>query len=478
MHLVPPAENTMPSAPRLLRLALRPFGALFSAAGRLATARIQVLPTLALLGAANLIFFAGALVMYCDIPPAAFLKKAFWGTKVWWEQLTTAPEQPPNTDVSTGSKLVVYNPEKVSPGYTLYTTEGLQRALLIDMNGTVVHQWTAPRKGEHWFRAYLFPTGELLAVPHANPNPGAYGGALVKLDRDSKLIWKYAGFAHHDLDVDEEGTIYVLTQQLESKLPAGFEEELSGGQPYRLDYLTLLAPDGRETAKISLLEAFRDSPYAFLLGRESSPDGRTALEDGDVLHANAVKVLKRNLAASFPQFKVGQVLVSLRNMDVIAVIDPKMRVVVWATRGPWAKQHDPEFLPDGRLLIYDNAGSSRKLFGTPELKPDLLLPPGETGRSRIVEFDPRTLGVTWSYDGDGKSPFFNSIRGMKQHLPNGNVLISNPAGVCMLEVTREKETVWEFHPADCGPMMNPLTGVRRYSADELPFLKETGRDAP
>ena len=66
---------------------------------------------------------------------------------------------------------------------------------------------------------------------------------LLKLDKNSKILWKYGGeyIAHHDLDLDGEGNIYLLThKELESHLRL----ELTG--PMLEDYITVLSPEGRE----------------------------------------------------------------------------------------------------------------------------------------------------------------------------------------------------------------------------------------
>src|SRR5262249_4816693 len=160
------------------------------------------------------------------------------------------------------------------------------------------------------------------------------GYGLVKLDRDSRVVWAYAANAHHGVDVGPDGTIYALTHEIVREMPKGLEFFPT---PALVDSLVLLSPQGKELKRIGLLEAFRDSPYAALLPlRPPSQDS-----EWDVLHANAVEVLRPELAAHFPAFKAGQVLVSLRELDALAVVDPDRGAVVWAARGPWRGQHDP-----------------------------------------------------------------------------------------------------------------------------------------
>src|SRR5262249_12310225 len=160
----------------------------------------------------------------------------FTGGQAWHERGQPAelnPFTPPDLDDREG--VTVDKPGQTYDGFTLVTATQGARATLLDMRGQVIHQWELPFRRAwprpphvqdpvpdaqiHWFRCHLFPNGDLLAVYQAeNDTPCGYG--LVKLDKDSKLLWKYEGRVHHDLDVDEQGTIYTLTQQLKRKAPA------------------------------------------------------------------------------------------------------------------------------------------------------------------------------------------------------------------------------------------------------------------
>ena len=90
----------------------------------------------------------------------------------------------------------------------------------------------------------------------------------------------------------------------------------------------------------------------------------------------------------------------MRNLDAIAVVDPELRAVVWAARGPWQALHDAQVLDNGNVLLFDNQG----------------LPKG----SRVLEYDPRTQAFPWSWSGDlGNSVTAPSAR---QCVPVGSEL--------------------------------------------------------
>jgi hypothetical protein len=329
------------------------------------------------------------------------------------------------------------------------------------MRGDVVHEWTAsfnhiwPNPTHvrtpvddaktYFFSAHLFANGDLLAVFHGG-NDTPYGYGLVKLDKDSKVLWKYSANVHHQVDVDEKGTIYALKQEFLHRAPDGLEYIST---PVLVDTVVTLSPDGQELTTIPILEAFRDSAHATLLAlldRTPRPGGPPFLNQSkaanrywDISHANSVKVLTPALAPRFPMFKAGQVLLSLRELDIIAVLDPQSRSIVWATCGPWRKQHDAQFLDNGRLLIFDNSGS--RMTGT-----------------RVLEYDPRTQVFPWVY----ASTINTHEKGMGQRLPNGNTLVCNSGGE-LFEVTPAKELVWQ-----CSSHGH---SARRYAAESLSFLK-------
>lgn len=439
----------------------------------------KVLACLSILGFGSLCYLFGAAVVFLRLPSYDFLYKAFTGAEAWHQRgkPVVSPFTPPERDQPDG--ISVDQPTKTYDGFTLVTTAKGSRATLLDMRGQAVHQWELPFSrawphpphiqnpvGDeliHWFRCHLFPNGDLLAVYQAEADtPFGYG--LVKLDKDSKLLWKYAGRVHHDLDVDEKGTIYTLTEELKRQAPAGLEYLRT---PYVADSLVVLSADGREVAKVSIEEAFRDSAYSVLLAASiaeqeapGDPGGSRSPVDealkpgskGDLFHTNSVKVLSQALAAKFPLFQAGQVLISLRSLHTLAVLDVRRRCVVWAARGMWRLQHDAEFLDNGHLLLFDNYGSTKGC--------------------RVIEYDPVTQAIPWIYSDGGAEPLQAVYRGMKQRLPNGNTLIVDPEMGRLLEVTLAKEVVWESY----GP--RPITGARRYAADELTFLKGEARVRP
>src|SRR3546814_13193077 len=60
----------------------------------------------------------------------------------------------------------------------------------------------------YWRKARLLPDGGLLAIfVVTGDTPWGYG--MVKLDKDSNVIWSYLGQTHHDFDMGADGRIYA-----------------------------------------------------------------------------------------------------------------------------------------------------------------------------------------------------------------------------------------------------------------------------
>ena len=125
--------------------------------------------------------------------------------------------------------------------------------------------------------------------------------------------------------------------------------------------------------------------------------------------------------------------------------------LVWAAKGYWYAQHDPQILPDGNILMFDNRGN----FNMPG------------GASRALQFDPRTMAITWQYAGTESSPLESAIRSYATRLPNGNTLITESNGGRILEVTPGGEIVWEFvNPVRGGPDGKIPIICKAYRPDE------------
>jgi hypothetical protein len=301
-------------------------------------------------------------------------------------------------------------------GLNFYTSGHAPEAILMDMNGRVLHRWRRSfdelwpgrqvekrSNSEFWRRAYLYENGDVLAIFE--------GMGLVKVDRNSKTIWKNELGAHHDLEIAENGDIYVLERR------AHIVPRISESEPVLEDYLTILAADGSIKRSISLLEAFERSEFRSIMDRAKR-------KTGDIFHTNSVDMLDGSIEAKYPIFAKGRLLTSMNSLQTLAVVDLAEEKVVWARRVRYAGLHDPRILPNGNLLLFEN----RK----------------ELRASRVVELLPMGTGAIWDYSSSSEDPFYSRSCGIAQRLDNGNTLITESDNGRAIEVTADGQVVWEF----------------------------------
>jgi hypothetical protein len=391
---------------------------------------------------AFLAFVAGAFVMLLEVFPADPLRHGYaagqaliakqrmsrdkYVTDLWREART------PDKGVTTRTAAAL-------EGYTLYTSGDSARARLIALDGTLVHEWhrpygtvwqpggpvKKPQRDELVFmeKARVLPDGGLLAIYEAaGDTPWGYG--MVKLDRAANVLWTYLEQTHHDFDVAPDGRILVLTHAFTSEKIEGLGKL---ARPRLDDFAVVLSPDGKEEHKVSLTKALAHSPYRTFL--HAMPVFSTA----DPLHTNTIEYVTPARARMFPHARAGDLVLSFRDLGLIAVLDLEREEIVWASRGPWVGQHDPSVLDDGHLLVFDNLGG---------------FDPGND--ARVLEVDARTLGIVWQYAGTRARPFSSPLRSSAQRLRNGNTLITESDGGRLFEVSRAGEVVWEF--------VNPIRG--------------------
>ena len=137
----------------------------------------------------------------------------------------------------------------------------------------------------------------------------------------------------------------------------------------------------------------------------------------------------------------GLVLMSLRTTSGIIAVNKSNDEIVWKFLYPnVAQQHCPVETEDGTILCFDN-GNIR---------------PKSIHHSRILEFDPITQDVVWTYTDPMPASFFSPYMGSAQRLWNGNTFICESAFGRLFEVTSEGEIVWEYVIPEFAEYPTPL----------------------
>lgn len=315
-----------------------------------------------------------------------------------------------------------HDPARAWQGYNLYNSGHAPEAWLIAMDGRVLHRWAAAYadafpgaladgagdRGTHtWRKVVMDADGSLYAIWDDR--------GLVKLDKDSRVLWAMPISAHDDLELLDGGRIAVLAHE------ARIDPRYSSHNPVIDDVVEIR--DGRNgdlLQRHSVLDAFSSATDPGLAAARTRAWG-------DLLRTNSLQVLDGAIAGEAPAFRRGLVLVSLQHPSAIALLDLATERFTWTRLGDFRSQHDAELGAGGALSLFDNAGGS-----------------GRTSRVRL--FDPSSLTPVWTFEGTRKQPLRSATLGAVQQLPNGNVLITESDAGRAFEVTRDtKETVWELY---------------------------------
>ncbi|HTF46736.1 MAG TPA: aryl-sulfate sulfotransferase [Pseudonocardia sp.] len=357
-----------------------------------------------------------------------------------------------------GTGLIGADLGRAFPGFTLFAplaSNGLVR--LVDMAGEPAHEWRLPyRPGRH----PRILAGGALAYNGVHPDGPALfpfwdkyrGGVMLQVAPDGEILHEYRDpMAHHDAHhLGDGGILYTALEPL-----SGAEaRSVAGGVPgsedrgtVHADVIKQVDPDGRPVWSWRAIEHLDPADYPLQphFPREHWP-----------------------LINSVYPLADGNVLASLRSVSSVVVIERSSGKVIWRL-GPdvLAQQHCAHELADGRFLIFDNG-----VFRSGESVP----------YSRVIEVQPDTREITWSYRDSPPEAFFTPFMGSAQRLPNGNTLITESAYGRIFEVTTDGRVCWEFvvpdFPGYAEPRMaaafpaasNAIFRSYRYAAEEIPWL--------
>lgn len=310
---------------------------------------------------------------------------------------------------------------RVQPGLDFYVNAHLCSADLIDAEGELLRSWRH-EPCLKWGNAVLTQDGEVVVI-HCRPGDTAEESfracRVLKLGWDGEQLWSADVPAHHDLDLLPDGRVAVLTYR--HRLIPRIDPTI----PVRDHYVAMLSAEGELLEEVSISEILEASPDVFRFRSRRPREHEGSLEI-DSIHSNSIEWMRSDsLARQNPLYATTNFLLCSRNQNALIIIDWSSKRAVWSWgQGTLSGPHDATVLPSGNILVFDN-GLNRRY-------------------SRVLEVDPRTDEVVWSYSATEPRSFFSSHRGAAQRLVNGNTLITDSAGGRAFEVTAEGQVVWSY----------------------------------
>jgi hypothetical protein len=324
--------------------------------------------------------------------------------------------------------LVYRDAEQSLDGYTLFSSVRGRHATLLDHEGRIVHQWHHPEGIQH---LYLIEGGHLLiqTLPPEDAGGaeqiGGSSGVLAELDWAGRVVWEYRDpLMHHDYVRLASGNHLVLAWD---KLPEALNDRVQGGHAWPDDPKPMWADVVKEiTPAGDVVREWRSWEHLSF-----EEDRICPLESHkEWTHANSLDLTPD-----------GDWLVSFRLTSTVATIDGESGALKWRWGpGHLSHQHCASWLDNGHVLIFDN-GCHR---------------PRGPSFSRVVEVDPATSEIVWSYFHPTVLAFYSFMVSGCERLANGNTFVTEGATGRLFEVTSEGETVWEYVspwilPSNFGP---------------------------
>ena len=154
----------------------------------------------------------------------------------------------------------------------------------------------------------------------------------------------------------------------------------------------------------------------------------------------------------------GAVYLNIRHLDRLVKIDYPSGEIVWEMgsggdfgEGLFSHGHDPQFLPNGNILLFDNG--NHKI-------------PVEYSRAVEIAFDADQGWAVEAWQWPSEPLFYDYSMGDANRLPNGNTLITSPHHASIWEVTQTQEVVWALY---LDPLTSPILQPMLYKAERYPF---------
>lgn len=407
-------------------------------------------------------------------------------------------------------------------GYTLFAQNASNNTYLIDNCGNEVHTWTSGTTPG--LSVYLLENGNLLRTARLTSsfNAGGSGGGIRILDWNSNLVWSYdysstAYHQHHDVEYLPNGNILVLAWEAKTIAEctqAGRNTGIIPNGGLWPEHIVELEPVGTNSVNIvwewhmwdHLIQDFdatKDN-YGVVADHPELVDinYNTNSNSPDAFHANGIDY----------NAELDQIVISVRAYSEFWVIDHSTTTAEAAShtggnsgkggdilyrwgnprtygRGTLAdqqlfSQHDARWIDkgypnEGKIMVYNNGGGRPGgNYSSVDIIDTNIDNNGNYPVPTTTAFEPPV--AFWTFEGN-QELYSSNISGAHP-LPNGNALMCVGQPGRFIEMTFDKEIVWDYicPIRNTGPLTqggstngNNTFRTTRYAPD---YLGLAGRD--
>jgi hypothetical protein len=281
--------------------------------------------------------------------------------------------------------------------------------------------------------AHVTPQGEALVNYE-------YCGT-VKVNQCGDLLWSISKPTHHSLVPSEGGGYWILGRDVwrASEFPDRFPPFSTAATDQDIYEDTLMRVDeaGEILKEFSIPQLLVDNGLLPQLTANGENFSTWTVLRNELVHANQATELPAAIADAFPLFEAGDIAISMRELNLVIVLDPETQTIKWHQTGPWLRQHDAEFHPDGRLSIFNNNVFRTAYTGE---QTDLDTP----FTTNIISIDPVSRRTEVVFGEQPGQYLLSVIRGQHELLDDGGILIVEFDAGRVLEVDANGRVIWEY----------------------------------
>jgi hypothetical protein len=241
---------------------------------------------------------------------------------------------------------------------------------------------------------------------------------LSRIDGCGRPRWVIDGIFHHSLERAADGSLWIPYRLTRSNVP-------NVGAKFADEALAQVDEKGRLIRVERLIDILDRNDLGGLWR------GRPYEEDP--FHLNDIEPV----LTSGPYWRQGDVILSLRNMSLLALYRPSAGRILWTRAGPWSAQHDVSILDGHRIMVFDNHVS----WGATGRRVD--------GNSRLLIYDFATdklsspLATTFQRRG-----ILTATQGRATPLSNGDVMVEETERGQLMRIAPDGSLRWRYVSAD------------------------------